>query len=430
MTPSKAFTFVALLGSLAMAACPSPRMGGAPSGGDASPDGPIGGAGGARADAPVSQGNDGASACDNGTKEGNETCDPLSACPRACAPQGCQLRKLVNAGTCTAECVPDRQQSACLAGDGCCPPGCSGANDADCAASCGNNIKESGEHCDGNCPMSCPTQQCRKRTLLSAGTCRAECVDDGAVTECRSADGCCPAGCSNNDDSDCEPRCNNNVRESGELCDGNCPTSCPAQNCRNRRLDGAGTCQAQCVDAGPITCTGCDVCRDNRCASNCGTEERCQGTGCVPCGKQGQPCCDQACNPGLSCESNLCQPVCQGAMCKGSCVPLRGACWIAYIANTGGGCGTGFICDPDAASCIAPSELKRIFLDTNDLGELRQRCPALVRTAGQEICSSNQDLLRRRREGASISLTFFIELYNKDTGYWRLGEQQPDVPCP
>ena len=53
--------------------------------------------------------------CNNGVKEGMETCDPLSSCPTTCPAVGCQLRKLVNSGTCTADCVNDKQQTQCAA---------------------------------------------------------------------------------------------------------------------------------------------------------------------------------------------------------------------------------------------------------------------------------------------------------------------------
>jgi hypothetical protein len=44
-------------------------------------------------------------------KRETKTCDPLSSCPTTCPAEGCQLRKLINAGTCNAECVNDRLQS-------------------------------------------------------------------------------------------------------------------------------------------------------------------------------------------------------------------------------------------------------------------------------------------------------------------------------
>jgi hypothetical protein len=94
--------------------------------------------------------------CDNGVREGQETCDPLSSCPTACPPQGCQLRRLINAGICMAACTNDRQQTACMNGDGCCPSACNSTNDSDCQPRCGNGVVENGESCD-------PVSQCNSR---------------------------------------------------------------------------------------------------------------------------------------------------------------------------------------------------------------------------------------------------------------------------
>ncbi len=221
--------------------------------------------------------------CGNGVKEGSETCDPLASCPGQCPPMGCQLRKLVNAGTCTAECVNDAVQTKCQGGDGCCPDACNANTDSDCTAKCGNNIKEPGEACDGDCPTSCPADGCNLRRLEGSG-CGARCVSAGTQTQCRGGDGCCPGNCNANNDSDCNARCGNDVVESGEDCDGNCPTSCPDQNCRKRMLTGSG-CHARCVDSGPVTAcrsdgcgcgNGCNFRNDNDCPRECnGTERKC-----------------------------------------------------------------------------------------------------------------------------------------------------------
>src|SRR5436190_10784357 len=87
--------------------------------------------------------------CDNGMREGMETCDPLSSCPTSCPAQGCELRKLVNPASCTAACVDDRKQTECVSGDGCCPSGCNHNTDAECPAACGNGVVETGETCEG-----------------------------------------------------------------------------------------------------------------------------------------------------------------------------------------------------------------------------------------------------------------------------------------
>jgi hypothetical protein len=116
--------------------------------------------------------------CGNGIKEGAETCDPVSSCPTSCPAMGCQLRRLINAGTCTAECVNDRQQTSCNSGDGCCPAACNSTNDGDCAPRCDNGVIESGETCD---PVSsCSSKQAAcvsdKETLRTPAGLASKCT--------------------------------------------------------------------------------------------------------------------------------------------------------------------------------------------------------------------------------------------------------------
>ena len=249
----------------------------------------------------VANDNDCAIVCGDGVKSGTETCDPLASCPTSCAPVACQLRKLVNAGTCTAECINDAVQTKCQSGDGCCPAGCNANNDGDCAPKCGNGVKEGTEVCDGNSPTTCANQGCAKRALQgSASSCNAQCVAAGTITACTPGDGCCAAGCNANNDGDCAARCGNGVKEGTELCDGNCPTSCANQGCTKRSLQGAAsTCNAQCVNSGTTaTCANNDGCcpgtcnanNDNDCNASCGngvveSGELCDGncpTSCAP----------------------------------------------------------------------------------------------------------------------------------------------------
>ena len=71
--------------------------------------------------------------------------------------------------------------------------------------------------------------------------------------------------------------CNNGTVDPGEICDGNCPTSCaaPADACAVATLSGsAATCTAQCVTATITACVnddgccaaGCDATSDSDCA--------------------------------------------------------------------------------------------------------------------------------------------------------------------
>jgi hypothetical protein len=71
-----------------------------------------------------------AAVCGNGIREPGETCDPIGSCPAAC-PESCPPRKLINPGTCRATCAED-PGTACRNGDGCCPIGCTAAQDSEC----------------------------------------------------------------------------------------------------------------------------------------------------------------------------------------------------------------------------------------------------------------------------------------------------------
>ncbi len=169
-------------------------------------------------------------ACGNGTVENGETCDPLGSCPSSCPQTGCQLRTLQSPNTCQAVCVPAGTQTACTSGDGCCPSGCTIANDNDCMSGCGNGILEAGETCDpiNTCPTSCRPDGCQLFALSNPGTCQAQCTDGGTQMSCINADGCCPSGCTSANDSDCAPVCGNGIVEAGETCD---PLAPPGQNC-------------------------------------------------------------------------------------------------------------------------------------------------------------------------------------------------------
>ena len=73
-------------------------------------------------------------ACGNSVIDPGETCDPPGSCPTSCTDSGdkCMPNVLVGvADACTAQC---QQQlvTACVNADGCCPIGCTTANDSDC----------------------------------------------------------------------------------------------------------------------------------------------------------------------------------------------------------------------------------------------------------------------------------------------------------
>ena len=240
--------------------------------------------------------------CGNTIVEATELCD--GSCATSCPALGCQLRTLTGAATtCNAQCTNGGTISACANDDGCCPAGCTAANDNNCSSACGDRVVQVPELCDGNCPASCPAQGCQLRALAgAAATCDARCVNSGTISACASNDGCCPTGCNAANDNDCAPTCGNGVIEGNEVCDGNCPASCPAQGCQLRTLTGsAAACNARCVNGATIaTCangdsccpSGCNAANDNNCAAACGNGvveagELCDGNCPTACPAQG-----------------------------------------------------------------------------------------------------------------------------------------------
>jgi uncharacterized protein (TIGR03382 family) len=76
--------------------------------------------------------------CNNNIVDPGETCDPPGTCPVSCdqgATTACAPAVLVgNAATCTASCVITAI-TTCIQDDGCCPEGCTPADDNDCGGS-------------------------------------------------------------------------------------------------------------------------------------------------------------------------------------------------------------------------------------------------------------------------------------------------------
>jgi hypothetical protein len=227
-----------------------------------------------------------APACGNGVVEPPvESCDENAlpgGCPSSCPTGGaCTTVTLAGSG-CNARCVAT-DVSTCVDGDGCCPPGCTPATDADCAAVCGDGVVEGDERCDraitagqpGACAASCDDGDACTADFAS-GTiegCSRACAHD-PITACVSGDGCCPPGCSAAADADCATTCGDGRVGAGETCDppSSCPATCPddGDQCTQERLVGdPARCTAACRHDPITACSG-------------GRSDGCCPTGCTP----------------------------------------------------------------------------------------------------------------------------------------------------
>jgi hypothetical protein len=340
--------------------------------------------------------------CGNGQIEAacQETCDPLSSCPAACPAMGCQKRRLVNGGTCQAQCVDDVVQTACTSGDGCCPAACNANVDSDCTAHCGNGAIEAGETCDppSSCPATCPWNACMRRKLVgSAAACTASCMDDGVQTACANGDGCCPAGCNSSNDNDCKPRCGDGIVDSGETCDGNCPATCPAIGCQTRHLQGTATaCNAVCVNDTVITaCTngdsccasGCTTTNDNDCACQCGNGVT-------------EPACNESCD-GANCPTTCPAMGCQQRALQGTATACTAKCVNTTVTTT---CKNGDGCCPSA--CNANNDNDCTAVCGNSVIEAGEKCdpPSACQTQSDACTSDNNTI--KTRSGTVASCTF------------------------
>jgi hypothetical protein len=298
--------------------------------------------------------------CGDDVLSPGETCDG-AACPTACSDgNACTLDVLAgSASSCSAACT-FAPVTACSDGDGCCAPGCNANTDDDCSPTCGNDVLEAGEVCDGDCPTTCNDGgACTIDTLVgSAASCSAACSFQ-PITQCASGDGCCAPGCNANLDTDCSPTCGNGEVEPGEICDGaSCPTSCSDGNaCTIDILSGDATsCSATCSTQ-PITqCGAPDGCCPGGCTAS--TDGDCM-PGSSPIGG---PCVQPA-----DCASQACAPESNGFP-GGYCF---GICSTDANCPAGSHCGFGGAC---VDSCMASTECRAGYGCADLDGDLRREC--------------------------------------------------------
>jgi hypothetical protein len=226
-----------------------------------------------------------AAMCGNGVVERPvEACDSAvpASCPTGCTAEGsCMTVTLRGSPTsCNASCVAV-PITTCSAGDGCCPGGCTAANDPDCTPVCGDGAVEAGEACDraitaglpGACPRTCDDQNACTTDLASGSiaNCTRHCTN-APIVACLNDDGCCPAGCTASNDNDCAATCGDSHVGAGETCDPKttCPTTCPDDGdpCTTELLVGdPDDCNVACLHIPITTCSG--AASDGCCPSSC-----------------------------------------------------------------------------------------------------------------------------------------------------------------
>lgn len=337
--------------------------------------------------------------CGNGKREGAEICD--GDCETECAkPNKCFTAQMKGSpATCDVSCETT-EISACVAGDDCCPMGCSHAEDSDCSLSCGDGEVTGVETCEtSSIEHPCPTlescddhEPCTKDMITgSAQMCSAACAHK-QITEKMAGDKCCPKGANANDDNDCKAECGNKVVEPGETCDGDCPTTteCRSSGCMGRKLMGSG-CDVTCVEEaitrrvnGDGCCpSGSNSTNDNDCKAECGNgvregSELCDGD------------CPTSCDDGNACSKD--ELVGSASMCNAACRHGSGT------QNACGGCGSldhapGSECSATQNSCVTKGKYECQGSDS-------VRCNAATPTASSEKCDgSDNDCDGRIDEG-------------------------------
>jgi cysteine-rich repeat protein len=207
---------------------------------------------------------------------------------------------------------------------------------ADCKFTCGDGIKNFDEKCDinasgeGACPTSCDDgMTCTADVVIGAG-CIAECVST-AITSNVAGDGCCLAGATYNDDTDCPAVCGNGaVEPPTETCDtaatgaGACPTlpSCnDNQACTRDTLDGTG-CAVACGHATITTPANGDGCcpagATNATDNDCPAPQLC-GNGRID--------ANETCDIGITTGPNACPTSCNDTdTCTGDTLQNGGTC--------------------------------------------------------------------------------------------------------
>jgi hypothetical protein len=213
---------------------------------------------------------------------------------------------------------------------------------------------------------------------------------------CKNGDGCCPAACNHNNDSDCSATCGNGIVESGETCDGaNCPTDCNDGNaCTTDMLTGsAANCSAACTHTLISQCTsgdgccpaGCNNGTDTDCSAKCGDgivqpPETCDGVNCPT-----------SCNDGNACTKDT---------LTGSATNCSAACSFQTITACVGGDG----CCP--AGCTHNSDSDCSATCGNNIVEVGETCDGNCPTSCNDGNACTKDSLTGSAMNCSAVCSF------------------------
>ncbi len=202
------------------------------------------------------------------------------------------------------------------------------------------------------------------------------------INACGPFDGCCPSGCSPDNDDDCAG-CGDGQRDPGETCDGDCPRSvdeCPAPSnaCSTYSYSGsASSCSARCTETSISRC----IDRDGCCPSGCDFESDDDCSPPVGTARHGAPCLGNE----TACENISSPTICVSQSDITLVDPL-----IGMLVNPGGIC-TPLDCTLAGAGCRNGSSCVTIMgiFGTNDpISVCLEECADSSSCSGNMTCSS------------------------------------------
>ncbi|MFO0561061.1 MAG: putative metal-binding motif-containing protein [Polyangiales bacterium] len=207
--------------------------------------------------------------------------------------------------------------------------------------------------CDGTVPVAIPDRPARDATIdvVDSGSSARDGGPADSGPSCGTVDAACCAGnlCAG------ALVCEANVCRMQPNCGADTQPCCIGSSCRSGLVCQTGTCRAA---------TACGMRAQPCCSGACEAGLRCVAERCDPCGTLGQACCGGGtCGPSLTCQSDRCQP------CGGNGQPCCGAACAPGTECTAGTC-RGIDRDMDGA-------LAGVDCDDNDPRRapgMRERC--------------------------------------------------------